>query len=576
MATAAAHSKRDLQRLNRFQRTLAGQERGFRIPSTELLEFLEDRTETGDFSERLHGPMFGTPSSDNADEKRRHLKDYLAAQQSGQPHVVFAKWQAEAAARDPVLADDPASINLVVPGIALSDADPPFMCYRVLIMDPDDAERIARAHVKKQPNFTRFVFQSLIATTDNDHWRSQRNHLSPVFLPKSGLSKVFPLSLSRAQACADRMSTLSKEAGEHGVQMHEFFLHEAQAQLQLALFGMDDEFMERTNKNIRNVFSGTCDDQDYGKDMCLEMMDMVGKNPAFASPVDAEVAAGNKPVFGPLSKSVADAGHDLDMDLFDQFGNMMLILFAGHDTTAHTMTWLTYEMAKNPSLQRRLQTEVDELFDGLEREGREMTYDDCVRLPFMTKCIMETLRLWTAVPNGTFRELQYDDEVKGPGGKMVHLPKGTYVQISNLLRHRNMKLWGEDADVFNPDRAWQENEVWGDHEGSFGCTNPASRRFSPFTYTPRDCLGKNFAQMEMRTILSNVFRKYSFTLSEPYANYDENRDGVLENWGITMGPRDLTPEGKKDTARRRENGQGPQMAMYLHVEPRNRMHKARL
>ncbi len=36
------------------------------------------------------------------------------------------------------------------------------------------------------------------------------------------------------------------------------------------------------------------------------------------------------------------------MNLLDRFGNMMLILFAGHDTTAHTMTWLTYELARNP------------------------------------------------------------------------------------------------------------------------------------------------------------------------------------------------------------------------------------
>ena len=41
---------------------------------------------------------------------------------------------------------------------------------------------------------------------------------------------------------------MSKNAGKYGVQMHEFYLHEAQAQLQLALFGLDEEFMERTNK----------------------------------------------------------------------------------------------------------------------------------------------------------------------------------------------------------------------------------------------------------------------------------------------------------------------------------------
>jgi hypothetical protein len=57
---------------------------------------------------------------------------------------------------------------------------------------------------------------------------------------------------------------------------------------------------------------------------------------------------------------------------------------------------------------------------GLGRqEGRPMEYRDCRRLPFLTKCIMETLRLWPAVGNGTFRELQYDEFVTGPNGTQV-------------------------------------------------------------------------------------------------------------------------------------------------------------
>ena len=45
-----------------------------------------------------------------------------------------------------------------------------------------------------------------------------------------------------------------------------------------------------------------------------------------------------------------------------------------------------------------------------------LEYTDLIKLPFMTKCIMETLRRWPAVANGTFRELQFDDfvEVRHP------------------------------------------------------------------------------------------------------------------------------------------------------------------
>ena len=65
------------------------------------------------------------------------------------------------------------------------------------------------------------------------------------------------------------------------------------------------------------------------------------------------------------------------------------------------MTWLAYEMARHPQLQARLHAEVDAMFDAIG--DRDMTFADCKRMPFLTQCVMETLRKWTAVPNGTFR-----------------------------------------------------------------------------------------------------------------------------------------------------------------------------
>merc|ERR1719265_2000677 len=106
-------------------------------------------------------------------------------------------------------------------------------------------------------------------------------------------------------------------------------------------------------------------------------MEKVKSDPRFAAANEEAVLKKQKPVFGPLSKAIDNASTELDMNLVDRFGNMMLVLFAGHDTTAHTMTWLTYEMARNPRHQRRLQAEVDALFAGLG--GRDMAYADCTQ-----------------------------------------------------------------------------------------------------------------------------------------------------------------------------------------------------
>lgn len=86
------------------------------------------------------------------------------------------------------------------------------------------------------------------------------------------------------------------------------------------------------------------EDRDYGTKICLEMLRAAAADPRFATATDDAVLSGEKEVFGPISKCVTNAAEGMDMNLLDQFGNMMLILFAGHDTTAHTMTWLTFEM----------------------------------------------------------------------------------------------------------------------------------------------------------------------------------------------------------------------------------------
>lgn len=550
----------DEDQLDRFQEILKF-ESG---PSNaEYLRSLNNRiiVEGVNVADLLHGPCFGAEAF--LDTYIGALQQNVTANMEGQLHRQWEKFQDHAASIDEALVSAPRSINICVPRVMVSDKEPPFLCNIVVLADPEDSERIARTHVKKSPGFTPILFQSLIATTDNEHWRQQRNHLNEVFLPKSSLAKIFPSSWARAKHCATRMEKLRREAGPHGVQVHEFFLHEAQAQLQLSLFGMDETFMDDTNHKIRQVFSGSCPVQSFGKNMCLEMMRKVREDPAFAAASDPEVQAGHKPVFGPLSKSVATAGTELGLNLKDQFGNMMLILFAGHDTTAHTMTWLAYELARHPPYQQRLQAEVDAMFQGLE--GRDMVYEDCHKLPFLTRCTMETLRLWPAVANGTYRQLQFDDSVRGPGGQRVTLPKGTFVQVATWLRHRNPALWGDDVHEFNPDRRFREDEIW--NGSSFAGYNPSSARFSPFTFSPRDCLGKNFAQMEIRTIVANLVHNFSFELSEPYANWDPTKDGPLENMQATMGPRDVTPEGQAENAQR-QGKRSPSMAMYLKVSPR--------
>ena len=109
---------------------------------------------------------------------------------------------------------------------------------------------------------------------------------------------------------------------------------------------------------------------------------------------------------------------------------------------------------------KKLVAEIDQLYSYLERENREMSYSDLQRLPYLSKVIAETLRLWPSVPNGTFREAEFDDVVKGKNGKMVKISKGTQMNIPVWLLHMSPALWGPTVEDFNPDREWQGEEIW--------------------------------------------------------------------------------------------------------------------
>ena len=89
-----------------------------------------------------------------------------------------------------------------------------------------------------------------------------------------------------------------------------------------------------------------------------------------------------------------------------------------------------------------------------------MQYQDLKGLDYMTRVITETLRLWPAVANGTFRKTAFEDTIKGPKGSNVRLPKGSFCVIPNWSRHRSKELWGEDANEFNPERRFTDGELY--------------------------------------------------------------------------------------------------------------------
>ena len=128
----------------------------------------------------------------------------------------------------------------------------------------------------------------------------------------------------------------------------------------------------------------------------------------------------------------------------------------------------------------------------------------------MSRFICETLRKWPAVANGTYRQIIKKCYIhNNQNKKIIFLPKYTYVQIPNHLRHHDKTIW-KSPKFFDPYRQYNRKEL--EPINNNGFITPESYRFSPFLHNNRACMGKMFAIIEMKLILLYLLKDFTFFL----------------------------------------------------------------
>ena len=150
-----------------------------------------------------------------------------------------------------------------------------------------------------------------------------------------------------------------------------------------------------------------------------------------------------------------------------QYANALL----GHETTSGMLSFLFYHLLKNPSALQRARAEVDEVVG-----TSAVTLAHLKKIPYINACLRETLRLNPTA--SAFSIAPKQDEVIG--GEYL-IKKGT--PMINLLPacHRDIDVYGEDADVFRPERMLDE---------AFNALPPNSWKVSP-TYPSPDKADKS-------------------------------------------------------------------------------------
>lgn len=186
--------------------------------------------------------------------------------------------------------------------------------------------------------------------------------------------------------------------------------------------------------------------------------------------VHALIAAADPETGQPLS----------DSEIRDE---MIIFLFAGHDTTATTLTYALWALGRNPEVQERVLAEVGELGD------RELTPGDVSRLGYTVQVLKESLRLCPPGPTGT-RKATRDLEVGG-----YRVEAGTMLAFGRMSVQRDPTLWDKPL-AFDPDRFSPEHEK--DRE---------RWQYVPFGGGPRSCIGDHFAMLEATLALGTIVRR---------------------------------------------------------------------
>jgi len=199
-----------------------------------------------------------------------------------------------------------------------------------------------------------------------------------------------------------------------------------------------------------------------------------------------------------------ESGGFSDEELVDQ---LMTFLAAGHETTATSMTWAIYMLAKNPEMQERLRSEVRENLPSMDT-AQDVTSIEVDHLPFLNAFCNETLRYWAPVPM-TLRHAAEDTTLQG-----VKVPKGTRIMLCSWATNFDTAQWGPDAAQFKPERWLADPETATLEEKQRAASGGASTNYANMTFLhgPRSCIGQAFAKAEFACLLASWVGRFQFEL----------------------------------------------------------------
>ena len=168
---------------------------------------------------------------------------------------------------------------------------------------------------------------------------------------------------------------------------------------------------------------------------------------------------------------------------------MVNFLLAGYETTTTALTWTWYLLASHASVRQRVREEVKAVIgDRLPRAA------DAAQLHLTRAVIQESMRLYPPiwiVP----RRVVADDEIGG-----FRIPARSTVYLCPYITHRHPEFWPA-PEVFDPDRFTVD-----------GSADRPKGAYFPFLSGPHQCIGADFALLEMQLVVARLLQEFDVTI----------------------------------------------------------------
>ncbi|GBB87956.1 hypothetical protein RclHR1_14450005 [Rhizophagus clarus] len=197
----------------------------------------------------------------------------------------------------------------------------------------------------------------------------------------------------------------------------------------------------------------------------------------------------------------ADTSPMTDKDIF---GNILDIMNGGTDTTANMICFVVYYLEHYPEAKQRMRQEFDKVFGN--DLTRPITYKDLDELEYCDAVIKETYR-HAPIVFTIGRQNSQNDNIGG-----YNWPEGTAFQMFVYAMMNDKDYWTE-PEKFDPDRFYKVEES----DKYLLEKNNVKNAFHMFGGGVRICPGRKLAIIELKCLLTLIYRKYDIELVDKNA-----------------------------------------------------------